>query len=46
MRRDLRFVAICAMVLALLTLTACDGIPVAPSTQGEGLLVAYGDANE
>jgi hypothetical protein len=39
MRRDLRFVAIWAMVLALLTLTACDGIPVAPSTQGDGMLL-------
>ncbi len=39
MRRDLRFVAIWAMVLALLTLTACGGIPVAPSTQGEELLL-------
>ena len=37
MRRDLRFVAIWAMVLALLTLTACDGIPVA--TQGDGMLL-------
>ena len=41
MRRDLRFVAIWAMVLALalLTLAACNGIPVAPSTQGDGSLL-------
>jgi hypothetical protein len=39
MRRDLRFVAIWAMALALLTLTACNGIPVAPSTQGDGMLL-------
>ena len=37
MRRDLRFVAIWAMVLALLALAACDGIPVA--TQGDGMLL-------
>ena len=37
MRRDLRFVAIWAMVLALLTLTACNGIPVAPSAQEDGI---------
>jgi hypothetical protein len=39
MRRDLRFVAIWPMVLALLTLTACNGIPVAPSTQGDGMML-------
>jgi cobalamin biosynthesis Mg chelatase CobN len=39
MRRELRFVAIWAMVWALLTLAACDGIPVAPSTQGDGMLL-------
>jgi hypothetical protein len=39
MRRDLRFVAIWAMVLALLTLAACDGMTATPSTPGEGMLL-------
>ena len=39
MRRDLRFVVIGAIVLALLTLAACDGITVTPSTSGEGMLL-------
>ena len=39
MRRDLRFASIWALVLALLTLAACDGITVTPSTQGDGMLL-------
>lgn len=40
MRRDLHITAIWILLLVLLTLAACNGVTVTPSTQGEGLLLA------
>jgi len=37
--RHLGVLAILVLTAALLTLVACDGIPVAPSTQGDGMLL-------
>jgi hypothetical protein len=39
MHRDPCIAAFLAMVLVLLTLAACDGITVTPSTQGDGMLL-------